>query len=292
MKKRILGRTGHKSTLITLGGAVARPINRKESDSFIKFALDQGVNHIDVAPTYGSGEAEVILGKWVKEYRDDLFLACKTQKRDRKEAVEELNRSLKNLQTDYFDLYQLHGLDDPEQFKVASSEDGAIRAILEAREQNLVKYVGLTSHNPESILKFLESFDFDTVLLPVNYVLRAHLEPKNDYEPVLALAKERNLGVIAMKSAAKGPWPTKDRAYKTWYQPFDTQRDIDEALWFTLSQNVTTAASSSDIRIAKMMIDAAERYTPMEAEEQKNLLTKADKYKPLFPRVITRLKSI
>lgn len=185
MEKRILGRTGQRSTLIALGGASVRPNTRKESEEFIRFALDRGVNHIDVAPTYGSGEAETILGRWVKEYRENLFVACKTRKRMKTEAAEELNRSLRRLQTDYIDLYQLHGLDDPEELRTALGEDGAMKAILEAKEQGLVKYIGITSHNPQNIMKALSSFDFDTVLLPVNYVLHAHPEPKNDYEPGL-----------------------------------------------------------------------------------------------------------
>lgn len=260
------------------------PISREEGDTFVKLALDHGVNHVDVAPTYG--DAEIRLGKWVREYRGNLFLACKTRKRTKREAAKELSRSLKRLQTDYLDLYQLHGLDDPEELRIALGGDGAIGAILEAKEQGLVKHIGITSHNPENILRALKGFDFDTVLLPVNYVLRAHPEPKNDYEPVLSLARKRNLGVIAMKSVAKGPWPTDERAYNTWYQPFNTQNEADEALWFTLSQYVTTAASSSDIRIAKMMIDAAERYTPMEEIKQRELLMKASTYRPLFPRAM------
>jgi len=284
MRKRTLGRTGHKSSLITLGGAIfIYPISQEEGDAFIKLALDHGVNHVDVAPTYG--DAEVRLGKWVKEYRKNLFLACKTTKRTKKEAAEEFSRSLNRLQTDYFDLYQLHGLDDPEELKVALSENGAIRAVLEAKEHGLVKHIGITSHNPENILRALEAFDFDTVLLPVNYVLHAHPEPKNDYEPVLALAKKRNLGVIAMKSIAKGPWPSKEKSHNTWYQPFATPEEVDEALRFTLSQSVTTATSSSDIRIAKMMIDAAERYTKMDEKEKQKLLLKASTYRPLFPRI-------
>lgn len=283
MEKRTLGRTGHKSTLITLGGASVRQTTRKESDEFIKYALDRGVNHIDVAPTYGGGSSEGILGEWVKEYRKNLFVACKTQKRTKKEVAEELNRSLKNLQTDYFELYQLHALDDPEELRIALSEDGAINAILEAKEEGLVKYIGITSHNPVNIVKALESFSFDTVLLPVNYVLHAHIEPKNDYEQVLSLAKKRNLGVIAMKVAAKGPWPTDEKPYNTWYQPFDTQQEINESLRFTLSQFVTTAASSSDIRIAMMMIEAAGRYAPLNEKDQIELIQKASTYKPLFP---------
>ena len=282
VEKRKLGRTGHKSTVVTLGGAVfIFPIDRQEENAFIKLALDQGVNHIDVAPKYG--DAEIRLGKWVKEYRRNLFLGCKTDKRTKKEAAEELHKSLLNLQTDYFDLYQLHGLNDPEELKIALGENGAIRAMLEAKEQGLVKHIGITSHNPQTILKALECFDFDTIQLPVNCVLHAHPEPRNDYEPVLSLAKRKNLGVIAIKSAAKGPWPTKEKTYNTWYQPFDTQREVDEALWFTLSQSVTTATSSSDIRIARMMIDAAERYGPMKEEEQQKLLLKAFVYQPLFP---------
>lgn len=154
MEKRPLGETGHTSTLITLGGAIfLHPISSKEADEFIESALDRGINHIDVAPTYG--DAELRMGKWVKDYRENIFLACKTTKRIRKEASEELHRSLKRLQTDYFDIYQLHGLDDPEDLKIALGEDGAMRAIVEAKEQDLVKNIGITNHNPENILQAL-----------------------------------------------------------------------------------------------------------------------------------------
>ncbi|UCH37978.1 MAG: aldo/keto reductase, partial [Candidatus Bathyarchaeota archaeon] len=274
----------HRSTLITLGGAIfIYPISQHEEEQFITYALDHGVNHIDVAPTYG--DAEYRLGKWVKEYRGSLFLACKTRQRTEVEATKELERSLSNLQTDYLDLYQLHGLDSAEELKLVLSEEGAIQALLKAKEQGLVRHLGITSHNPENILNALQAFDFDTILLPVNYVLRAHAEPKNDYRPVLALANKRNLGVIAMKSIAKGPWPSDDKVHNTWYQPFNTQTEVDEAVWFTLSQQVTTATSSSDIQIAKMMIDAAERFTPMRERSQDELLETASRYHPLFPRV-------
>jgi aryl-alcohol dehydrogenase-like predicted oxidoreductase len=283
MYRRELGRTGHRSTLIALGGAVfIYPVSREEEEEFIRLFLDHGVNHIDVAPTYG--DAEVRLGPWVKEYRENLFLACKTGKRTKNEAWQELTRSLQRLQTEYFDLYQLHGLDDPEELKTALGENGAMRAILDAKDQNLVRHIGITSHNPENIMRALESFDFDTILLPVNYVLLAHPQPQNDFRPVLSLAKKRGCGVIAMKSIAKGPWLTEKRTHNTWYEPFATQPEIDRALWFTLSQNVTTAASSSDIRIAKMQLDAAERFSTMSKEEEQDLLVKAAEYSPLFPR--------
>lgn len=283
MKRRALGRTGHESTIVTLGGAVfIYPIEEKVGDGFVKYALDHGVNHIDVAPTYG--DAEVRLGKWVKEYRDDIFLACKTGKRTRLEAAEELRRSLERLQTDYLDLYQFHGLDDPEELKKVTGEDGALRAFEEAREEGLINHIGITSHNPENIMRAIESCELDTVLLPVNYVLRAHPEPRNDYTPVLEKAKELNIGVIAMKSVAKGPYPTGERTRDAWYQPFTTSEEVEEALRFTLSQHVTTAATSSDLEIARIMIDSAEDFAPMDDEEQESLIRRAVNYKPLFPR--------
>ena len=248
----------------------------------MKYALDSGVNHIDVAPTYG--DAEVKLGKWVKEYRDDIFLGCKTGKRTKKEAEEELQRSLERLQTDYLDLYQFHGLDTPGDLATVAGEAGALQAFKEAKEEGLINHIGITSHNPVNILKALELHDFDTVLLPVNYVLHAHPEPQNDYEPVLEKARERNIGVIAMKSIAKGPYPTEERTRNTWYQPFTARDEIEEALRFTLSQPVTTAATSSDMEIARIQIEIAENFTPMKLEEQRELLKKASDYRPLFPR--------
>jgi predicted aldo/keto reductase-like oxidoreductase len=136
-------------------------------------------------------------------------------------------------------------------------------------------------------LRALSAFDFDTILLPVNYVLHSHPQPMNDYAPVLALARQRNLGVIAMKAATKGPWPSRDRAYRCWYQPFDTPSEVKDAIRFTLSQAVTTATTSSDLRIARLMLDAADEFTPMDAETQAQLCQNASAYTPLFPRQTT-----
>jgi len=282
MEKRPLGRTGHKSTILALGGAVfiGKP-RQSEVDALIEQALDRGVNHVDVAPTYG--DAELCLARWIKEYRGNLFLACKTMKRTRKDAAEEIQTSLKRLQADHFDLYQLHALVRLEELETALGPHGAIQAILEAKKQGLVKYVGITSHKPNIIAEALGRFVFDTALLPVNCVLRAHLQPENDYGPVLTLAKKRGVGVMAMKTIAKGAWPDGKRPYDTWYQPFDTQEEVDEALWFTLSQDVATATTASDVRLATMMINAAERFRPLNEEEQLAAISRATSHMPLFP---------
>lgn len=288
MEKRRLGRTGHMSSIITLGCCALGHVSQKEADRIVELALSHGVNHFDVAPTYG--EAELRLCPWMKEHRDEIFLACKTGKRTKKEASEELERSLERLGVDYIDLYQFHGLDEMEELEVAFSSEGALQAMLEAKEEGIIKYIGITSHKPPTIIEALKRFDLDTVFFPLNFVLRRHRCPENDYEPVLKIAKERDIGTIVMKAFARGPWQgelaekREKRPYSTWYKPFDNQADIDKCLWFALSQDVTTVASACDARLVPKIIDAAERYRELAADEQKELIESAADLKPLFPR--------
>ena len=282
MERRRLGRTGQMSSVLTLGGAAFWRVPQAEADRVIELALEHGVNHIDVAPTYG--EAELRLKKWMEEHRDEFFLACKTRHRTRDEAAEQLRASLGRLGVEHFDLYQLHGLDKPEELETALGEGGAIEAILEAQEEGLVDHIGITSHVPPTAIEAIKRFDFDTVLFPLNFILKRHPAPENDYEPLLELAKERDMGTIAMKAFTKRPWPTEERRYETWYEPWDTQREIDRALWFTLSQGVTTAASAGDVRLFGMMVDAAERYSELTPGEQEELVASASGLRPLFPR--------
>jgi len=288
MEKRRLGRTGHMSSIITLGCCVLGNISQKEADRIIGLALSHGVNHFDVAPTYG--DAELRLRPWMKEHRDEIFLACKTGKRTKKEAARELERSLERLGVDQLDLYQFHGLDDLKELEVAFGPEGALQAMLKAKEEGTIKYIGITSHRPQTIIEALKRFDLDTVLFPLNFVLRRHRCPENDYEPVLKIAKERDIGTIAMKTFAKGPWPRElaeqpeKRPYSTWYEPFDSQTDIDKCLWFALSQDITTVASACDVHLVPKIIDAAERYRELKTDEQERLIESAANLKPLFPR--------
>jgi len=281
MEKRRLGRTGHMSTIVTFGGAALSAVSQEDANKAIELALSHGVNHIDVAPSYG--DAELRLRPWMKKHRDDFFLGCKTGKRTKKEAAEELHRSLERLGVTSFDLYQLHGLDDLKELDTALGPGGAMEAILEARDEGLVRYIGITSHRIPTILDALTRFDFDTVLFPLNHVLRRHRQPYNDYEPLLEIVRKRNIGTIVMKAFAKQRWQIEEHEYQTWYEPFDTQPEIDMCLRFVLSQGVTTAASAGDIRLISKIISAAERYRELSREEQETLIESAANLKPLFP---------
>jgi len=282
LEKRRLGRAGHMSSVVAFGGAALSKVEQSVADEAVRLALDHGVNHFDVAPTYG--EAELRLRPWMKEYRSQVFLACKTTKRTRDEAWAELRRSMERLGVDSFDLYQLHGLDKLEELDVALGPGGAMEAFLEAREQGLVRYIGITGHRLPTQVEALKRFDLDTVLFPLNYVLRAHRVEENDYEPLLRLARARDVGLMAIKAIAKRPWQTETHAYETWYEPFDSQRDIDLALWFALSQGITTAVMAGDVRLIPKILDAAERLRELSETEQAELVKSAASLKPIFPR--------
>jgi aryl-alcohol dehydrogenase-like predicted oxidoreductase len=282
MEKRRLGRTGHMSSIMALGCASLGEVAQAEADRITELVISHGVNHFDVAPTYG--EAELRLRPCLREHRDEVFLACKTGKRTKKEAAEELQRSLERLGVDHIDLYQFHGLDDMQELEMAFGPDGALQAMLEARDKGIITYIGMTSHRPPTIIEALKRFDLDTMLFPLNFVLTKHRQGENDYEPLLKIAKERDIGTIVMKAFAKQPWPTEQHAFDTWYEPFESQADIDRCLWFALSHGVTTAASAGDTTLVPKIIDAAERYRKLSAKEQAHIIESAANLKPLFPQ--------
>jgi len=272
------------STVIILGTAAFGRVTQKEADQAIELAFKHGVNHIDVAPTYG--EAELRLGPWMKEHRKNVFLACKTTKRTRKEAWEELQRSLERLQVDSFDLYQVHALSKLEELEVVLGPGGAIEAFLEAKEKGLTRYLGITGHGltaPSVHAVAIERFPFDTVLNALNFVLWANPDYRRDYENLIALARKKDVGLMVIKAWAKAPWGERQHTYTTWYEPFDDQANMDRCLRFVLSQEgITAAASSGDVHLLPMILDAAERYIPMSETEQAALLSTAHKFQSIF----------
>jgi predicted aldo/keto reductase-like oxidoreductase len=229
----------------------------------------------------------------VRKYRSRLVIAEKTLERTREGAWAELKRSLERLGAGYFDIYQFHAVSSLEELDRIFDKGGALEAFLEARDAGLIKYIGITVHNDMRIvLKALERFDFDTVLIPVNVGSFIAPSPENDFRPVLKAAVDRDIGVIAIKAVSKGRWPggqrraIGDRPFATWYEPLEEQEDIDKAVWFTLSQEgVTTYSMSSEVRLWPKIISAGERFRKLSEEEQKEVVEyfKRKGVRPLFP---------
>jgi predicted aldo/keto reductase-like oxidoreductase len=283
MEKRRFGRTGHMSTIVIFGSFAVGQIPQKEADAVMELLLEHGVNHIDVAPSYH--DAELRLGPWLERHRDRFFLGCKTQLRERDEAREELHRSLERLRVDSFDLYQLHAVTTMEELEQCFAPGGSLEAIVEAREQGLTRYIGITSHGmlaPRVEIAALERFDFDSLLFPLNFKMWADEAYQREATTLLQMAAERDVGTMVIKSLTRGPWGDKKPRYHTWYEPFDDAESVERALRFALSQPVTGAISAGDARLLPMILDAVERFQPMDEAEQEELLATADEYEPLF----------
>ncbi len=281
-----MGRIGWKASILTLGGCGLGNLSQDKANASVKLALRYGVNMVDVAPSYG--RAELRLAPWVRKFRKKLFLAEKTMKRSRKGAWSELQASLKRVGTKTFDLYQLHAVGDLQELRVALGRNGAVQALKEAKETGLAKHIGITGHKDMRVLKrAIELFDFDSVLLPVNMASMIKPLPGNDFRPVLRLAAERDMSVIAIKALAKGRWRTgRRKSYQTWYEPIDIEEDVSQAVSFTLSQEpVVTYSLPCDIRLWPMVLEAGLNYNRLNVNQQKKAIDRAREagFRPLFP---------
>ncbi|MFC1984363.1 aldo/keto reductase [Chloroflexota bacterium] len=283
MEKRRLGKTENMSSIITFGSAALWEVSQAEADAAIELAIEHGVNHFDVSPNYG--EAEVRLGSWMQKHHKEIFLACKTTERGKARAWESIKRSLELLKVDYFDLFQFHAVNDIETLNVVLSHVGALEAVLEAKEQGLVRHIGITGHRPFVHIEALNRFDFDTILFPINRVLAAHRSDYTDFLPLLEIARQKDVGTIGIKAVTKRPWEAAMRMYRTWYEPFDEQEEIDKSLWYALSQGITTAAMPADLRLWSLVIDAAERFRILDIHEQEEVISEVKQHKPIFPRM-------
>lgn len=282
MEKRRLGRTGHMSTVAIFGGAAFWEESQAEADAIMQQVLAAGVNHIDVAPSYG--KAEDRLAPWMPGIRDQIFLGCKTLERTREGAADGLRRSLERLQVEKFDLFQIHAITKMEELDRVMRPGGALDAIMEAREQGLTKYIGITGHGDEGPKIFREAlrrFDFDTVLFPINFVEYANPEYRRESEALVEECKARDVGTMIIKAVGKGPWRGK-KTYSTWYEPFDDMGHIQQGVNFTLSQDVTGLCMAGDIRILPTFLKACESYRRLSAAEQEELIASGAAYESVF----------
>jgi predicted aldo/keto reductase-like oxidoreductase len=283
MQKRRFGRTEHMSTLAIFGAAAFMKATPDIVDKAMEQVIAAGVNHIDIAPGYGM--AEELMGPWIKRERDRFFLGCKTQERGKSDAAAEMRRSLELLNTDKFDLFQLHAVTSMEELDQVTGPGGALEAIIDARDEGLTNYIGITGHGVDSPAVFLEAlqrFDFDTVLFPLNFVQFKNPEYRQNAEELLRQCRQRDVGTMIIKSVAKGPWGEKPQTYSSWYQPFDDPEMIQQAVNFALSQDVTGLCTAADVNILPMFLEACERFTPMDMVSQESLIAQATQYEPLF----------
>jgi len=283
MEKRRFGRTGHESTVAIFGGAGLGTVSQDTADAAMQTALEYGVNHIDVAPSYG--EAELRLRPWMSRYRERLFVGCKTTERTQAAARAEMQQSLQRLNMDYFDLYQIHAVTNMQDLDDATGSGGALDAIIAARAEGLTRYIGITGHGVESPTVFIEAlrrFDFDSVLFPINYVQYANPDYRSAAQELLRICEERDVATMIIKTITKGHWGTRDHRYHTWYEPFDTLAEIQKGVNFALSQNVSALCTAGDTRLLPLFLQACKNYQPLTLDEQEALIKEGASLEPLF----------
>ncbi len=280
LEKRSLGKTGEMLSMIGFGGIVVMNATPEEATAAVRHAIDSGVNYFDVAPSYG--DAEVKLGPALEPYRKDVFLACKTGMRTRDEARRELEQSLKNLRTDHFDLYQHHAVTTLEEVDAILGPGGSMETFIEARTEGKIRFIGFSAHSVEAAMALMERFDFDTILFPFNFTT---WNAGNFGPQVMAKAKEKNMGILALKAMARGPWQEgADRTGypKCWYEPLMSPEDITMGLRFTLSHPVTAAIPPGEEKLFRQALSVSANLKPLKKSEIEAIKEKALKGVPLF----------
>jgi aryl-alcohol dehydrogenase-like predicted oxidoreductase len=271
------------STIAILGGAALGEVSQDDADAAISLAITYGVNHIDIAPSYGQAEAR--LSPWIPSERQRFFLGCKTLERSRESAWAELNRSLERMKTDHFDLYQAHAVNDLEKLDLVTRPGGSLEAMIQAREQGLTNWIGITGHgvqSPKVMMEALRRYDFDSILFPINFIQYANSDFRREAEELLSICRARDVGVMVIKSITRQPWGDLPERYHTWYLPFENQEEIQSAINFALSQNITGLCSVGDTRLLPLFLQACQNFTRMNAQEQQKLIASAGQYSPLF----------
>ena len=280
--RRPFGRTRHRSCRVIFGAAAFSRVNQDEADRTLEVLLEHGVNHIDTAARYG--DSELRIGKWMSRHRQDFFLATKTRERSYQGAWDDLRRSLDRLRVDGVDLWQFHNLVDPQEWDAAMGEDGVLAAALEAREQGLIRFIGVTGHGlaiPSMHLRSLERFAFDSVLLPYNLTMMRTPQYAADVGTLLNVCAQRNVAVQTIKSLAVGPWegpPTRS----TWYEPLEAQADIDAAVHWVLGRPEVFLNTTGDIQILPRLLEAAQRFGGRPSEEEMQSAVERSGMVPLF----------
>ncbi len=283
MERRRLGRTGHESSVLIYGAAALGEVTQEVADTSVQEALDAGINHFDVAASYG--DAELRLGPWMPRIREQVFLATKTGDRDAEGAWRSINTSLERLQTDHVDLLQLHAIGDLAELDLVTGKGGALESALRAQDEGLVGAVGITGHGdgaPATHLEALRRHPFATVLTPMNVVLHRDAEFRAAYEELADEVARQDAGLMLIKTVARQNWARgEEHRYATWYEPFDDRASITAAVSWALSlPGVTGLATPGDVSLLGMVV-AAER-SRIDADEAARLLGSEPAYSSPF----------
>src|SRR5437870_3626857 len=281
--KQLFGRSGHSSTRAIFGAASLSNVTQGEADHTLEILLQYGVNHIDVAASYG--DAELRIAPWLARYLSQFYVARKTDARTAQEAKEELQRSLERMHIDYVDLWQLHNLVDPIEWDIALSPGGAIDAAVEAKQQGLIRAVGVTGHGLQIAAthrRSLERFDFDSVLLPYNYITMQSPYYAENFSALVATCQQRNVAVQTIKSIAYRPWMGRPHTHGTWYEPLEDQQEIDLAVHWVLSRPGIFLNTVGDIHLLPKVLDAASRFQTGSSDEEMPAMIARLNIEPLF----------
>src|SRR5215218_115672 len=277
------GATGHESSRTIFGAPALGAVSKRDADRTLELLLEHGVNHIDVAASYG--DAELRIATWLRRHEGDFFVATKTGERSYAAAREEIRRSLDRLGVDHVDSIQLHNLVDVGEWETALGPDGALEAAIEARDEGLVRFIGVTGHGlsvPAMHRRSLERFPFDSVLAPYNYVQMQDDRYAGTFEALAAVCAERNVALQTIKSLARRRWDGREHTAATWYEPLREQADIDLAVHWVLGRPDAFLLTTGDVEILPRLLDAAERFDRRPSDEQMTQLAARAQAEPLF----------
>jgi predicted aldo/keto reductase-like oxidoreductase len=283
IERRPFGRTGHPSSVTLFGGAALARASQAEADRALDLLLRHGVNHLDTAARYG--DSELRIGAWMPRHRADFFLATKTGSRTAREAREDIHRSLERLRVDQLDLIQLHSLAHPDDWDQALGPGGALEAAIQAREERLVRFIGVTGHGwtiAAMHRRSLARFDFDSVLLPYNFFMAQDARYRTAFDELLALCRARDVAVQIIKTIARGPWATTERTHATWYQPLEAQADIDHAIHWALGVPGVHLNTVGDLTLLPKVLDAAARFERRPPDDAMAAIAQSQRLTSLF----------
>ena len=283
IEKKLFGRTGHMSTRTLFGAAALGRVNQKTADETLEVLLEYGVNHIDTAASYG--DAEDRIGPWMKTRRDDFFLATKSGERTYEGAWREIENSRRRMGVDVIDLWQMHALYEPKEWEIAMGPDGALKAFVEAREKGYVRFLGVTGHGMTVSgmhAKSLEKFDFDSILLPWNYLLSKDEEYRQSWEDVVTMATKRNMAVQTIKSLMRRPWGEQEHWADCWYEPFSEEADIQRAVSFVLADDRVFLNTVGDVKMLPKVLKAASQHTAKPSDEEMEAMAVAQQMENIF----------